>query len=541
MGGIEMKKCLFASIALVLVVLAAGCGGSKGQSSSTASNGGTGSSKQYAELRWAAAPWEGPLNFTYTDWPEVGAIESLAVQSLVEFEPNGKVKPGLASSIEHPNPITYIYHIRSGVKFSNGKPLTIADVVFSLERNHGKNALVAKGLWEGVSSISAQGDSAVVIKLKKPEAAWPDIMGVSSGIIEKAQAERVGEKALGTPGKLPIGTGPWKFDSYQPEVSVHLSRNPYWTGAPQPAAKIDVSIFKQDASIALALRSGSIDGTFVAEGAPKTFNDIPGTRLLSVPGYGVMYVGLKTSSPPFTDVHVRRAIAYATDFEGMIKASYPPGLASESRTIFPNSLLADLGPSSQVSAMVNSLPRYDFDLTKAKEELAKSAYPHGFTTTIYAESWVANAVSASQILSSDLAQIGIKAKVDLIQTDEISSAIEKGTIIPGIQPPEYPDPSGLAALLSASERLPHGSGYNFAGYSNAEAEKLMSEQAEAVNPTTRIELIGKALRIVEAEFPYRPLYSPDFLVALSDKYVFPPFSFWSTVDTPWALNVKLAK
>ena len=449
-----MRKCLFAGVALALAVLVTGCGSSKGQPGSTASNGGTGSSKQYAELRWAAAPWEGPLNFTYTDWPEVGAIESLAVQSLVEFEPNGKVKPGLASSIEHPNPTTYIYHIGSGVKFSNGKPLTIEDVVFSLERNHGKDALVAKGLWEGVSSISAQGNSAVVVKLKKPEAAWPDIMGVSSGIIEKAQAERVGEKALGTPGKMPIGTGPWKFDSYQPEVSVHLSRNPYWTGAPQPAARIDVSIFKQDASIALALRSGSIDGTFVAEGAPKTFNDIPGTRLLSVPGYGVMYVGLKTSSPPFTDTHVRRAIAYATDFEGMIKASYPPGLASESRTLFPNSLLADLGPSSQVSAMVNSLPRYDFDLTKAKEELAKSAYPHGFTTTIYAESWVANAVSASQILSSDLAQIGIKAKVDLIQTDEISSAIEKRDDHSGHTAARVPRPEWIGGAAQCLGKAP---------------------------------------------------------------------------------------
>jgi peptide/nickel transport system substrate-binding protein len=534
-----MRKYLYAGMALVLAALLAGCGGGKAQSSSTASNREAGSSKQYAELRWGVSPWQGPLNITYTDWPDVGAIESLAVQSLVEFEPDGNAKLGLASSVEHSSPTTYIYHIKSGVKFSDGKPLTIADVVFSLDRNSGKEALVAKGLWADVSSVAAQGDSAVVIKLKKPETAWPKIMGICSDIIEKAQAARVGEKALGTPGNLPIGTGPWKLDSYQPEVGVHLSRNPYWTGAQQPAEKIDISIFKQESSMALALRSGSIDGTFDAEGSPKLFTNISGVHVLSAPGYGVVYMGLKTTRPPFTDVHVRRAIADATDVQGMIKASYPAGLASESRTIFPTSLLSELGPSSQVNAMVDSLPKYEFNLAKAKEELAKSAYPHGFATTVYAEAWVSNAVSDAQVLSFDLGKIGIRAKVSLVQPDEIVKAIENLTIIPSTQPPEYPDPSGLAALLSASEILPKGSGYNYAGYSNPAVEKLMAEQAEASDSTTRINLIGKALKIVEAELPYRPLYSPDYLVALSDKYVYPQFSLWTNFDTAWALGVKL--
>lgn len=533
-----MRKCLCVSLALAAVGLVA-CGGSKSRPGSLASSGQAGSSKQYAELRWGVTPWQGPLNFSYTDWPDVGAIESLAVQSLVEFEPDGKVKPGLASSIEHPNPTTYIYTIRSGERFSDGRPLTIADVVFSLERNHGKEALIAKSLWAAVSSISARGDSAVIVKLKRPEAAWPDIMGVSSEIIEKAQAERVGEKALGTPGDLPIGTGPWKFDSYQPEVGVHLSRNPYWTGARQPAEKIDISIFKQESSLALALRSGSIDGTFDAEGSPKVFTNVPGVDVLSAPGFGVVDLGLKTSSPPFTDLHVRRAIAYATDVNGMIKASYPAGLASESKTMFASSLLTDLGPSSQVNAMLDSLPRYEFNLAKAREELAKSAYPHGFATTVYAEAWVSNQVADAQILSFDLAKIGIKAKVDLAQPDEIQKVIEKLTMVPAEQPPQYPDLSGQAALLSTVERLPTGSGYNFAGYSNPEVDKLIAEQAEAVDPASRQELVEKMLKIVEAELPYRPLYSPDYLVVLSDKYVYPQFSLWTNVDTPWALGVKL--
>ncbi len=538
-----MRKHLCVCGLLALAFAIAGCGSGNSQPGSTASNHETGSSKQYAELRWGALPWAGPLNFTYTDWPQVGGIESLAVQSLVEFGPKGEVKPGLASSIEHPNSTTYIYHIRSGVKFSSGKPLTIADVVFSLERNHGKEALLAKGMWEGVSSIAPSGDSTVVVKLRRPNPAWPYIMGVSSAIIEKAQAERVGEKALGTSSSdLPIGTGPWKFDSYQPEVSVHLSRNPYWSGPAQPAARITIDVFKQESTIALALRSGSLDGAFDYSGPPKTFASIPGTRLIGTPGFGMFYLAMNTLVAPFTDAHVRRAIAYATDIKGMTGAIFPSGLAQEGGTLFPGGMLSHLGSSEQVGAMVASLPKYPFNLTVAKQELARSAYPHGFTTTILAlPAAEPDGVPVAQILSSDLAKIGITAKVRLVQNDEIAGLVgKKVTIYAAGQPPEYPDPSGLAALLRASEIAPTGSGYNFAEYKNAEVEKLLSEQAETVDTKARLKLIGQTLGVVEGDLPYRPLFSPDFIVALSNKYVFPPFSFWSTLDSPWALGVKLA-
>src|ERR1700733_11877189 len=342
MGGIAMRKYLCVGLVLLLAVGVAACGGSggKGQESNSASSGGAGSSKQYAELRWGSTPFPGPINLNNNLWAQVGSIESLAVQSLVELEPDGKVKPGLASSIEHPNPTTYIYNFRHGVKFSDGTPLTVADVVFSLERNViGKESEV-KSFWEDVSSVSAHGSSAVVVKLKRPNAVWPSIMSVTSQIVEKAEAERVGEKALGTAGHLPIGTGPWKLDSFKPEVSVQLSRNPYWTGPPQPASKITISLFKDEASLALAMRSGSIDGTFNYL-SPKLFASIPGAGQSTAPGTDLLMLEINTKRPPFNDVHVHRAISYATDVPAIIKALYP-GTATEDVTISPASLFADL-------------------------------------------------------------------------------------------------------------------------------------------------------------------------------------------------------
>ncbi len=535
-----MKKRACASLALVTAVLVAACGGGGGQGGGTSSSGvATGSSKPYPVLHWGFVSFPGAIDYLKNAGPCV-AVEELAVQNLVDFETDGKVVPDLASSVQQPDLTTYVYRIRSGVRFSDGKPLTVADVVYSLKRNLLSKEAWTKTYWEDVASVASQGSSAVVVKLKRPSAVWPDILAFTSQIIEKAQAERVGEKALGTPGNLLIGTGPWKFDSYQPENAVQLSRNPYWKG-PQPlASRIAISLFKDEPSLALALRSGAVAGTF-GYTAPKTFANIAGFRQMGTPATWVAFFGMNTTMRPFNDVHVRRAIAYATDTKGMVNALYP-SLASEAVTISPASLFGNVGSAGQVNEMLSSLPKYAFDLEAAKRELAKSADPHGFTTRIEAEASSSSQLLVAQILSSDLAKIGITAKIDEIQPDESSNVFgSRVTIDVSEYAAAYPDVEGLlSSLLLPSQIRPPGSGLNFANYRSPEVTRLMSEQVETLDPQRRLKLLGKLLRIVGEDVPYRPLYGHGTFGSVSDGYVFPPFSEWTAYYTPWALGVKLA-
>ena len=108
-------------------------------------------------------------------------------------------------------------------------------------------------------------------------------------------------------------------------------------------------------------------------------------------------------------------------------------------------------------------------------------------------------------------------------------------------PSFYPDPEALFGLMlpSAQINLP-GSGLNFARFKNSEVDKLMSEQREAANPVERLRMLGRLADIVATEAPYRPLYSIAAIAGLSDKFVYPTFSQWSILFTPWAMNVKLA-
>ena len=462
------------------------CGNTKSTISKSSAEGG--SSKTYPELRLGMITFPGVLDYTRNVWTQLTAIESLAVDNLMEFEPDGKVKPGLASSVEQPNKTTYVYHLKS-VKFSDGRPLTAADVVFSLDRNVDAKEAWDKAYWQDVASIYAQNDSTVVVKLKQPSAVFQDIVAFTGEIIEKAAAEKVSEKELGTPGHMLVGTGPWKVVSYKPEVAIQLSRNPYWSGSQQPAERINITLFKTEASMALALRSGAVEGTFFYQ-IPKAFANIPSMHELTAPGSGVTFGVANTKLAPFNNVHVRRALVYATDAAGMISALYPHGTAIEDPTIMPANLFANLGTKSEITNLLSALPKYEFNLAKAKEELAKSPYPNGFTTEIAAEQIEAAAVSDSEILSSDLAKIGITAKVHPVSPSDVPSAIfgGKSKIVVDELPGIYPDPEAvLSTILAPSQINPPGSGLNVANYRNAQVDRQLSESPTVTNAPKRLD------------------------------------------------------
>jgi peptide/nickel transport system substrate-binding protein len=537
-----MRKCLYTFLALLLGTIIVGCGASKARPTSNASSAGNevGSSKTYSEFRLGVPTFPHVLLFADTPNYQVSEVQSLVTQSLVEFEPDGKVKPGaLTSSMAQPNLTTYVYKLRSGMKFSDGKPVTAADAVYSLNLDLAKESWLAT-IWADVASVSAQGTSTIVIKLKRPDFAWPYIMGISSQILEKAAAESSGgQKTLGSPSNLPIGSGPWKITSYKPEEGAVLEPNLYWTGQKRPANKIVVTQFKQEATMALALRSGAIDGSewFVS---PKLFENIPGVRRLTAPGVGLSAISMDVDVAPLNNVYVRRAIGYAVNVAGIIKSQYGEGLAGETVTDgAPSQFYIGLGSKSEVDHMLASLPTYKYDVAAAKRELAKSPCAHGCSTTVQVLS-SGGEVAEAEIIVNNLNKIGIHAKLQELTSAQ--SAVIRGTTRSTIEIGEftnpYPGPDVLADfILPTSEIATH---VNSARFSNAEVNRLLVKLSETYNTHTRLELVGRIMKIANEEEPYRPMYTHVEWMELSDKFVFPGYSQWTSSFTPWALEVRLA-
>src|SRR5262249_13888311 len=127
-----------------------------------------------------------------------------------------------------------------------------------------------------------------------------------------------------------------------------------------------------------AFRAGQIDVAF--PGDSRGFAATSGAKIISVPATRQGMFTMNTKAAPWNDVHVRRAVAYALNRDDIIEAA--GGGAVPDYTIIPPSQLMTLASKAQVAKLVNSLPTYRFDLAKAKAELAKSAYPNGFSARL---------------------------------------------------------------------------------------------------------------------------------------------------------------
>jgi peptide/nickel transport system substrate-binding protein len=171
-----------------------------------------------------------------------------------------------------------------------------------------------------------------------------------------------------------MGSGPWKVDSFDPTKGADLSANPDWWGGEAPIQHISLTLFASETSEALAFRAGEIDWAPQIN-SPRAFASASGAKLQSVPSCGNGFFGMNINDPGWNDVHVRRAVAYALNRTDIIAAN--GGYAQPIYTLTPPSLLSNVASQCQINGLLGSLPLYQYNLTKARQEMAESAYPHG--------------------------------------------------------------------------------------------------------------------------------------------------------------------
>jgi peptide/nickel transport system substrate-binding protein len=193
--------------------------------------------------------------------------------------------------------------------------------------------------------------------------------------------------------------------------------------------------------------------------------------------------------------------------------------------------------------MKAELPKYSYDLAAAKRELAKSAYPHGFSTEVMAATSEPLLVTGAQIVAADLAKIGITAKVRPITPTEYADLYgKKIKVLLTETAPGFADPDGtLPSLVSAAFIRPPGDGVNVAEFSTPEVAKLLvEEQGEAASEARRLQMLGKIFKIVNTEAAYLQLLTHSFFLSLSNKFVASRWSLYSDLYTPWAMNIRPA-
>lgn len=516
--GISARRAIAcAAGCAALVLAAAGCGSSASKSPS--------SSTKLASFYTGGTPGGTPVkggtitvdqgeNVKSLDpvkliQPSEVQVDRAVFDQLFEYLPgNPAPQPALAQSYSvSNNGLTYIFHIRPGVKFSNGEPVTGEDVVYSLNRQ--KLPIAAIGTVIKAKSWQVSLVNPMTVKLQL-QSVMPSLIGdmglVQMSIVPKKVLEKEGETAFAS---HPVGSGAFAFSSSTSTFStVKLARNPNYWRSEQPY--VDNVVFNEvletNARI-LAVRTGAATiATGISFSQVASLKGATGVRMLIEPLQDTDPVFFQLSKPPFNNVNVRRALNYATPREEIIKAVFK-GLAEPANA-----------PAGHLQYWNSKLPAPAFDLAKAKQLLKESPYPHGFSTNMILPAGEPDAALVASILQSTWAKIGVHVNIQPLNVgtwvaDQFASKYELSTWNDeGFVTEQYPN--DLTMYIDFTE----AGGTNALGtnYKNMEVVKLLEEALGTQNETTRRERFYKAEEILMnqdppliaiAEIPSRTLVS----------------------------------
>ena len=448
---------------------------------------------------------------------------------LVNRDEHFKLEPALALSWQMLNPTTWRFKLRPGVKFHDGSAFTADDAVFSVERALGLTSQRSFTL-KGLAAVKKVDELTLDFQLAAPDAVWPEKL-ISVAMMSKGWAVKHGvEKAQDFNGKQEthavrnaMGTGPFRLESYQPDVRTVLQRHAgYWGAADKRHGNLDEVSFvniKSDATRLAALASGEVDLVL-----DPPFQDV--TRLkaddkltvLSTADIGMQYFtfdqardeliqGDVKDKNPFKDRRVRQAVAHALNIP-LIIDKVLRGQATPMGTFL--SPLVD-GHQADLNVPIPHNP------AKAKSLLAEAGYANGFAVTLDCVN-VAYREAVCQAATAMLAQVGIRASLRSSPTNQFFPKLSQGTasFIEFGWTPTTEAWSTLNALFRSWDATGLGT-FNAGRYSNPKLDALIDAVRTEPDLTKRRARVGVALRLIHEDLPYIPLYRRTLNWAMAKK------------------------
>jgi peptide/nickel transport system substrate-binding protein len=425
-------------------------------------------------------------------------------EPLYVTSPAGQLTPWLAtgSTLSNGNK-TITFPLRPGVKFSDGSPLTPADVVFSINRSR-RNAAGPLSFLDGaITSIEASGSS-VVVKLSAP---WAPIISDISVFANAIIPANFGGKSEKEFFAAPVGTGPFTLSSFSPDAtSLTLKANPhYWQAGKPYLDAVEFLYVDNDNQRVLQIEGGEVN--IIDTVPPAEVASLKGNAnvvLEQFPAWEVDLLVLNESLPQFADRHVRRAITYAINRPALVHAANF-GTGEPGGSFFP--------PSLQYYSA--STPVLEYNLSKAKAELAQSKFPKGFSTKILVDSGNQKFVTYAQIIKSQLQPLGIDVSVTGLDHSAFESTFQKFDYDMFIDYAinDISDPDEMASF--EVDVKDGGSSSYWSHYDNPKAIALVHQAEGEFNATKRAALYAQIQSIVAEDAPFVALDYPPYIYATS--------------------------
>jgi peptide/nickel transport system substrate-binding protein len=394
--------------------------------------------------------------------------------------------------------LTWTFHLRPGVKFSDGKPLTAQDVRFTLER-------AAKGvngyILSSVDGVDAPDSSTVRIHTKHP---WGPLLGDVSLYATAILPSDLNGMSDADFFKQPTGTGPFMLAHWTKGQELKLVRNPhYWQQGKPHLDSVTFTVVPDDNTRVLQLKGGQADIVeFPPFSAVATLQQTPGIKVDLFPSTWVSYIKMNEKRPPFADVHVRRAISYAIDRASIIRA-----------VLFGHGQPAASFFSPGWAFYNASTTQLWYNVDQAKQELSMSKYPNGFSATYAVIAGDTENESIAQIVQSNLKAIGIDLSIRSYDVSALDALTNKGQydMTPDYYTLDIGDPDENVPW--AVDPIYGGSNSLDTWYSNRQVLQWTYQSESTIDTAERGAIYAKMQETVAMESPFVELYYQPYVYA----------------------------
>ncbi|MNF67583.1 Periplasmic dipeptide transport protein precursor [compost metagenome] len=492
---------------------------------------------------WAATPVSKPLVVCteaspegfdivqYTAATTADASAETVFNRLVDFKPGTTdIQPGLAERWDiSADGLTYTFHLRRGVKFQSTEYFTPSrdfnadDVLWSFQRQfdpqhpwHAKTSVgfpyfEAMGFKQLLGRIDKLDDATVRFTLTRPEA--PFLRDMAMGFTSVYSAEYA--EQLLKAGKTadlnskPIGTGPFILTRYNKDAQVRYRANPdYYKG--KPPSDVLVFAITTDSNVRLQkLKAGECQVALYPK--PDDISSIqadPNLRVEAMEALMTSYVAMNTTHPYLSDVRVRQAINMAFDKQAYLKAMFGEGRATPGINPYPPTLLG-------FNSAIRDLPH---DPAAARDLLKQAGVPEGQKFSLFIRNGGGvtnpNPLLGAQMLQADLAKVGIKLDIRVLEWGELLKRAKRGEhdmVFAGWAGDNGDPDNFLVPNLSCDATV---SGENYARWCNKAFNELITEARAKTDPAERAALYEQAQQVFHEQQPWISLAHPKLFTAV---------------------------
>ncbi|MGF6907329.1 ABC transporter substrate-binding protein [Fusobacterium sp. PH5-44] len=420
---------------------------------------------------------------------------------LFDWTPEMKLENNLAESYSQLDPLTLQVKIKEGVKFHNGDELTSEDVKFSIER--GSTAPAVMTYFADIERVDIVDKYTVKIVTKKPYGPLMNALAHTGGsIMNKKYVEETKDEGF----FKPIGTGPFKFDSWRSGDKITLKANKeYFRGAPESDTVI-YRVIPESVNRAIALETKEVDMVLVIDPVDiDTIKDNKEIVMHQMPSTSMTYMGFNCEKEPFKNQKVREAISYGVNLTDIVDTAFLKA-AVPANSVMPAGVM---GFNKNLKAPVR-------DVAKAKALLSEAGYKDGLKIRLWLNENKSREDSAV-IMQAQLKEIGVDVTIEKLEWGVYLDKLGRGEhdmFILGWSTSPDPD-SAMYALFHSKNK---GNAGNRSFYGNDRVDELLDKGRATTDQNTRISLYEEAQEIITREKGVLALVNPYNTVGVQ-KYI----------------------